>query len=101
MTMLEKMARALCEAGAAGYGAAVGPDLWDKWADDEHKAHFRRQARAALLAIREVSEGVGEAGWFNGEHTLEGMGPDYPSYVESCQSIFTAMIDAILAEKPE
>jgi hypothetical protein len=57
--------------------------------------------RAVLQAIREPDDVTAEAGWLNGEHTLEGMGPDFPSYVESCRSIFTAMIDAILSQSQE
>lgn len=60
-----------------------------------------RAVRAALQAIREPDDVTAEAGWLNGEHTLEGMGPDFPSYVESCRSIFTAMIDSILSQSQE
>lgn len=75
MTMIEKMARRIW---------AVLP------ADDADGALSRQIARAALEAIREVDEGVFNAGWtaMSGEPD---QGPGEP---------WLAMIDAILAETP-
>lgn len=85
-TMLEKMARAHCERLAERSGEdymrwdALGPSM---------QAWEIEATRAALLAIREPSAEVAEAGMIAGGFT---------GYADVA---FTATIDAILNEKPE
>jgi hypothetical protein len=85
MTMIEKMARALYDYDSADFGVGC----FDPWKDC--KGVYVRQARAALQAILEPSEAVRSAG------EREGLGRPLNA---NPRHVWTAMIDAILAEKP-
>jgi hypothetical protein len=83
-TMLEKMARSLFDREAARRGWVGG---WE--GNSARHGRFRDAARAALQAIREPTLEVIESGMIAGQFT---------GYADVA---FTAMIDAILNEKPE
>lgn len=81
MTMLEKMAREICDEDSfdpdwMAYIDGAAKPLWNKYVP---------HARAALLAIREPTGAM-----CNAAYAVKGFG-----------NRWTAMIDAILAEKPE
>lgn len=85
--MLEKVARSII-AARAGDAAADYAQQWDN-------ANWRealRQARAAVEALREPSEGMVEA-WSDAEE-----GFDHPTEYYLNRSRYAAMIDHILKE---
>lgn len=83
MTMLEKMARAIHAYDKAQDECA--PD-WER----VNQPYYLEAARAALLEIREPREAVVVAG---DEAIFDAPG--------ASEYVFTAMIDAILNEKPD
>lgn len=94
MTALEKAARAC--------GEADGFD-WDDFSPDRgiHEGirdEYRAQARAVLMAVRELQEEADAGALIAGRAVL----PEFDEPLqEDAQACFTAMIDAILAEVPE
>lgn len=107
-TTLEKVARALYDAditemtrGPVVYDCAFGP--WESHPPHARQKHYTA-ARAALLAIREPDGGMiaaGMAAEAPGQGTMESILEYDNRGEESLAASFTAMIDAILAEKPE
>jgi hypothetical protein len=77
MTMLEKMARAMCEDGG--------------WPWDVFEAEYLHKARVALQALREPDEGMVEAMCEVGPDTNAGCFDDH-----SARSVFTTAIDHII-----
>ena len=83
MTMLERMARAMCDVRHAA-------PYWDE-AREELRETIREEARAALEVLKEPSEGMKQ-------HALRDGGcPALPvDEWEALQAFWTAMIDAVL-----
>lgn len=97
---MEKVALAI-------YREAWGTVADKKWHDDVNgRAHFIKQARAAMMAIRDTEYRTKLAGVSCcPDHEIEyGDGDDRDYRYLSCTGageVFAAMIDAILSEQPE
>lgn len=98
-TMLEKVAKEIGDAdGSLGdydFGWEANPEGW--------REKHRRTARAALLAIREPDGAMLAAGRRSLDGPLSDPGPPPGQWTGEriASGTFTAMIDAILNEKPE
>lgn len=95
--MLEKVARAICIAAGENpdedWRQAPGGPFAEVHLKPGQEARWRLylpQARAAVEALREPSEGMVEAGW--------GVAPVYDDPATSPGVYFTAMIDHVLKE---
>lgn len=91
-TMLERAAIELAKRRSDPKGvmpqAAVMADVARMWENPYTRGDLIHDARAVLLAVREPTSEVAEAGYA------------VTGYEENCDVSFTAMIDAILAEEP-
>lgn len=95
MTMLDKIARAMCNAAWA-----KDDEDWSL-AGDEQQAEFRLMARAALEAMREPNDVMLEAGRAPLVRILNGPDATYQAMISGPNAAWQAMIATALNEETQ
>jgi hypothetical protein len=89
----------MIERVAMGIHAQRANSRLTKWEDcsEEYRNGTRRDARAAIEAMREPTDEMQSAGYLNAEHSIEAVGDLAPAPESQPRLIWQAMIDAALA----
>lgn len=101
MTMVERVSRALWPDRWATHDGTKenSPDYWEMPTQVEDRRRLLERGRIAIAAMREPTEAMCHAGFFNADHSIEGVGDLAPEPESQPRLIYQAMIDAALEEK--